>query len=121
MNSKRPFPSRQSGFTLVEIMIVVAIIGLLASIAIPSFIRARKNTNRNLCTNNLRILADAAQELRLERPADPVDAPHIQPYLGRELPGGTMPRCPVGGTYDYLDTIPTCSSQEAGFEHTLPY
>ena len=113
-------PSKQSGFTLVEIMIVVAIIGLLATMAIPNFIRARKNTNRNTCINNLRIIADAAQELRLEKPADPVDEAHIQPYLGRQLPNGVMPTCPIGGTYGNFDTIPTCTSQEAGYEHTLP-
>jgi prepilin-type N-terminal cleavage/methylation domain-containing protein len=109
-----------TGFTLVEIMIVVAIIGLLASIAIPNFIRARKTTQKNICISNLRIIADAAQELRIERPTDPVDASHIQPYLGRELPNGVMPRCPVGGTYDNFDTVPTCTSQEAGYEHSLP-
>jgi prepilin-type N-terminal cleavage/methylation domain-containing protein len=112
---------RRNGFTLVEIMIVVAIIGLLAAMAIPNFIRARKNTNKNTCINNLRIIADAGQELRLERPADPVDATHIQPYLGRELPSGRMPVCPVGGTYGDYDTVPTCTSQESGYEHTLPH
>ena len=118
MNTGRP--SKQIGFTLVEIMIVVAIIGLLATMAIPNFIRARKNTNRNTCINNLRIIADAAQELRLEKPADPVDEAHIQPYLGRQLPNGVMPTCPIGGIYANFDTIPTCTSQEAGYEHTLP-
>jgi len=111
---------QQRGFTLVEIMIVVAIIGLLAAMAIPNFLRARKNTDRNMCIHNLRIISDAAQELRLERPAEPVDAAHIQPYLGRQLPSGVMPTCPVGGNYGDFDTIPTCTSQEAGFEHTLP-
>jgi len=120
MNLKRNH-SQQAGFTLVEIMIVVAIIGLLASIAIPNFIRARKTAQKNVCINNLRIIADAAQELRLERPADPVDRDHIQPYLGRQLPQGKIPECPIpGNTYNNFDTIPTCTSQDAGFEHTLP-
>ena len=111
--------SKLKGFTLVEIMIVVAIIGLLAAIAIPNFIRARKTAQRNVCVNNLRIIGDAAQELQLERPLEPVDAAHIQPYLGRQT-GGNMPVCPVGGTYGNFTGIPTCTIQVAPFEHTLP-
>ena len=51
----------RKGFTLVEIMIVVAIIGLLAAIAIPSFIKARESSQTNACINNLRQI-DAAKE-----------------------------------------------------------
>lgn len=51
----------KKGFTLVEIMIVVAIIGLLAAIAIPSFMRARSRSQQSACINNLRMI-DAAKE-----------------------------------------------------------
>src|SRR3954447_10593244 len=58
--------SRKSGFTLVEMMIVVAIIGLLAAIAIPNFIKARTTSQQNACINNLRQIDGAIQQWALE-------------------------------------------------------
>jgi len=56
----------KKGFTLVEIMIVVAIIGLLAAIAIPSFMRARLTSQANACINNLRQIESAKDQYALE-------------------------------------------------------
>ena len=58
--------NKTSGFTLVEIMIVVAIIGLLAAIAIPNFVKARENAQLNSIFNNLRILEGAKDQWALE-------------------------------------------------------
>ena len=90
-------PSRATGFTLVEIMIVVAIIGLLATIAIPNFVRARLKAQQSACINNLRQIEGAKQTWALENRASPTTVPvHRQhPALPGPRPLGTAPTCPA--------------------------
>jgi prepilin-type N-terminal cleavage/methylation domain-containing protein len=58
--------SRRSGFTLVEIMIVVAIIAMLAAIAVPSFLRARKRSQATVSLETLRMLDGAVDQYKIE-------------------------------------------------------
>ena len=114
--------SRSSAFTLVEIMIVVAIIGLLATIAIPNFMHARNSAQTNACINNLRQIDAAKQEWAMETgqkaSAVPTSA-NIQPYLGRGSLGTVSNLfCPIdatkgafgGYTINSLNLAPVCKN-----------
>ena len=89
--------SRKAGFTLVEIMIVVAIIGLLAAIAIPNFVKARETAQKNACINNLRQIDGAKQQWALENGKVTSDTPastDLQGYMGRGATG-SFPSSPL--------------------------
>jgi prepilin-type N-terminal cleavage/methylation domain-containing protein len=102
---------RRRGFTLVEIMIVVAIIGLLAAIAIPNFIRARTTTQQNTCWNNLRQFESAKAQYALE--AGLSDGNTISPstILDRYMTNLTVAsECPAHGTYSNINVVGTPAS-----------
>jgi prepilin-type N-terminal cleavage/methylation domain-containing protein len=110
--------SRRSGFTLLEIMLVVSIIGLLAAIAIPNFVRARSASNQTACISNLRQIRSAVDQWALETksgPTTPVQYSDIQHFMH-----GTVV-CPSGGTtfgnsYSIVDvqTVPVCKKAATG-------
>ena len=95
-------------------MIVVAIIGLLAAIAIPNFVKARATAQANACINNLKQIDGASAQFALEqrkKSGDTINYPtDLTPYIKLNSMN-SIPGCPAGGNYacNSVGAQPTCS------------
>ena len=115
---------KRMGFTLVEIMIVVAIIALLTAIAIPAFLQYREDTQSSLCVNNLRLVHHGKEVVAIKEVWTngyallAADIAQINTYI-EDAPLN----CPVGTTnnvytFNAIGTDPECPLDPNG-EHTL--
>jgi general secretion pathway protein G len=121
----------RSGFTLIELMIVVSVIGVLAAIGIPNYVHARQNAQTSACVKNLFEIDGAKQQWALEHgrasTATPVET-DIQPYIGRGA-GANLPVCPndaqktftTSYTINDVITPPVCNilGEAGGGDHIL--
>ncbi|MCK4851659.1 MAG: prepilin-type N-terminal cleavage/methylation domain-containing protein [Candidatus Omnitrophica bacterium] len=97
------------GFTLIEIMIVIAVLGVIMSIAIPGFIRTNEKAKRNSCVTNLKRIDEAKSLWAMDSSTDletPVTMADLAPVYLKNTPA-----CPSGGVYTVGDmrTLPTCT------------
>jgi prepilin-type N-terminal cleavage/methylation domain-containing protein len=117
----------RKGFTLVEIMIVVLIIGILLAIAVPNFIKARESSRAKSCVANLKQIESAKEQWCMDNKAGTSATPGTTDLYGSSAYIRTTPSCPSGGTYTIgaMNARPTCTIDTNGTtvtsdDHVLP-
>ena len=109
-----------AGFTIVEMMITVGIIGCLAAIVFPNFIKARSSSHRSVCIANLKKIQDAKVTWGFENNKKPDSLPKDADLYGTENYLREVPKCPSQGVYaiNEIKTSPSCT-RAAAEGHTL--
>ena len=100
----------RNGFTLLEVLLVVVIIGILAALIVPRFLRAREDAETKICKGNLTILNTQSEKYQADQ-GIPFSDPSVVPYPTyvelvtntNYFPDGP-PSCPSGGTYSFDET-----------------
>lgn len=115
-----------AGFTIVEMMVVAAIIAILCAIAIPNFMKIRTNTYRDVCITNLRRIAAAKEHWSMETGAADADTPtalQLDPYIGDSTaslicPLDTSKTFSTSYIVNAISTNPACNISPGS--HVLP-
>jgi len=109
---------KSAGFTMVEIMIVILIIGIITSIAVPNFLQARQTSRRSACIHNLKYIDTRKELFAMEAKLDTGDTVTWTDLVPNYMK--FQPDCPGGGTYtiNVIGTNPTCTLSAQG--HQIP-
>ncbi len=91
----------EDGFTLIELMVVILIIGILVAIAVPVFFSARSQGEIATCQDNLRTIDGVVSQYSARHGDWPTDISQLEPEFLREIPA-----CPAGGVYSLSSTNP---------------
>lgn len=123
----------KKGFTLVELMIVIVIMGILVAVAIPVYGAVTKNAEKKTCISNMRDIKSTAATYQMQgNNGDPVKFAtetdiSAESNFTKLFEGGNLPKCPTGATYTVkaLDTNDGCKitvtcNADAKLGHVLP-
>ena len=110
----------RKGFTLIEIMIVVAIIGIVAAIAMPNFTKSHKQSRANSCIANMKQIFGASERWKLAGNTGVPTIANLIDAADGYIRANNAPACPAGGTYTITETDVTCNFTDADYPHVLP-